>query len=397
MVIRMKKKNLIIFSIISFLCFIEKSYALTATVEVGKTSSQSIPGNCTYSDNNGHDYFDLKPLSDGSGTNVSCKKVTNGEVSISCSSTENSIADSASSVKCVPATNEATKIETNASPCTQEKPCFRGTSCTVTDSSVLSSIGPASINNTVYTQYACQKNGITRVTCNYNGATESTSFSCTGMEEEITYDVILDGNCISRGSSIQFKGHPSTDKTGFVCSKPKENAIATIECTLSNGHIKFYGNYNCSNGTYQDNEGNNLTGGVLNNNENNNETGNEPSSETLKHFCDVNENPDVMRAFKAGGLALNILKIMIPILLIILGGIDFAQAVISSDEKQISKSTMKLVQRVIAGIAIFLVPTLVEYVFDLVDTNATNRYKNCYECLLDVSKCPEIPKVGENR
>lgn len=120
-------------------------------------------------------------------------------------------------------------------------------------------------------------------------------------------------------------------------------------------------------------------------------------SETLRNLCNVNENPDAMRAFKLGGLALNILKIMIPILLIILGSIDFAQAVISNDEKQISKSTMKLVQRVIAGIVIFLAPKLIEYVFDLVDTNATNRYHDCYKCLFDVSECPEIPKVGENK
>ena len=121
-----------------------------------------------------------------------------------------------------------------------------------------------------------------------------------------------------------------------------------------------------------------------------------PENDTFGKICNVDENPGVMRAFKAGGVALVALKIIIPILLIILGTIDFAQAVISSDDKQISKSLMKLAQRVIAGIVIFLVPTLIEYIFDLVDSTATNKYKACYECLLDVNKCPTIPKVGGN-
>ena len=117
-------------------------------------------------------------------------------------------------------------------------------------------------------------------------------------------------------------------------------------------------------------------------------------SEVLKDFCNVDKNPELMRTFKGAGYILYALKIIIPILLIILGSIDIFQAVISQDEKQLSKSIMKLVQRVIAGVIIFFIPTIINYVFDMVDTNATSRYQGCYECLLDYHNCPEIPKIG---
>ena len=52
------------------------------------------------------------------------------------------------------------------------------------------------------------------------------------------------------------------------------------------------------------------------------------------------------------GKFLFILKILIPILIIVLGMIDFGKSAISSDDKAMQKSAMSLVKRIIIGIAI---------------------------------------------
>lgn len=60
-------------------------------------------------------------------------------------------------------------------------------------------------------------------------------------------------------------------------------------------------------------------------------------------------------------------KIIVPILLILLGTLDFAKAVISSKEDQMKKAQSTFVKRVIAAVAIFFVPALVDLIMQLAD------------------------------
>lgn len=63
--------------------------------------------------------------------------------------------------------------------------------------------------------------------------------------------------------------------------------------------------------------------------------------------------------------ALNFLKFLVPIIIIGLTMIDFLKAIIAQDNKEINKAGNKLVKRIIIGIIIFLVPTILEFVLDL--------------------------------
>ena len=74
--------------------------------------------------------------------------------------------------------------------------------------------------------------------------------------------------------------------------------------------------------------------------------------------------PDVFCAETANiwrlvGYFLMVFKIAIPIILIVLGMIDLGKAVISSDDKAISKSIKSLAMRVVAAVCIFFVPTII--------------------------------------
>jgi len=72
-----------------------------------------------------------------------------------------------------------------------------------------------------------------------------------------------------------------------------------------------------------------------------------------------------------------IIKIGIPIILIILGMIDFLRAVIASDEKQMKESAHTFIRRLIAAILIFFVFVIVQFVFSLVDDDGAFGCVNC--------------------
>lgn len=80
------------------------------------------------------------------------------------------------------------------------------------------------------------------------------------------------------------------------------------------------------------------------------------------------------------------LKIAVPIIIIVLGIVDFAKAVVSSDDKAISKATSSLFKRFIIGVIIFFVPTIVDVVFGFISDftgDITTPIVACEECLLN--------------
>ena len=83
------------------------------------------------------------------------------------------------------------------------------------------------------------------------------------------------------------------------------------------------------------------------------------------------------------GYFLLVFKIVIPLLLIIFGMIDLGKAVISSDDKAVSKAAKSLLMRVIAGVCIFLVPTIVSLVFKMVGNfgDVRDQYDICATCI----------------
>jgi hypothetical protein len=63
---------------------------------------------------------------------------------------------------------------------------------------------------------------------------------------------------------------------------------------------------------------------------------------------------------------LPILNIGIPVVLIVLGSIDFGKAVVSGDEKATKEAQSNFVKRIIYGVAIFFVPLLISLVLKLI-------------------------------
>ena len=110
-------------------------------------------------------------------------------------------------------------------------------------------------------------------------------------------------------------------------------------------------------------------------------------------FC---QEAGIQRLFKILGIALYIVKIVVPLLLIIFGIVEFTNAVIASDDTQIKKSTSKLVKKVIAGVVIFLIPTIITFIFNTVQQTMNNnsqdysrqpKYSQCVKCFTNPKAC----------
>lgn len=86
------------------------------------------------------------------------------------------------------------------------------------------------------------------------------------------------------------------------------------------------------------------------------------------------------------GKVIFIIKILVPLLIIVLASIDLGKATVSSDDKAISKASKTLLRRLITGIIIFFIPTIVKVLFSLVagfNDDIKNDYENCVVCLTD--------------
>ncbi len=84
------------------------------------------------------------------------------------------------------------------------------------------------------------------------------------------------------------------------------------------------------------------------------------------NYCD--ELDPVINIVKA---VLALIRFGVPILLIVMGTIDLAKAVISSKEDEMKKAQGTLIKRIIYAVAVFLVFTIVSVVMTMVANAGT--------------------------
>ena len=106
----------------------------------------------------------------------------------------------------------------------------------------------------------------------------------------------------------------------------------------------------------------------------------------LSNFC--SNAKDVVQIL---GLVLTIFKIAIPLIVVFYGAFDLGKAVMSGKDDDIKKNAKTLAVRVIAGIIIYLLPSIILFFFGLIgefnSTAETVDFDTCKECLLHPSNC----------
>ena len=97
------------------------------------------------------------------------------------------------------------------------------------------------------------------------------------------------------------------------------------------------------------------------------------------------------KIWKIVGRLFIIVKIVVPLILIIMGSIDFGKAVVSSKEDEIKKSAKTFALRAASGIIIFFIPTIVTIIMGLItsftSSGAKADYEVCRTCIMKPDKC----------
>lgn len=87
-------------------------------------------------------------------------------------------------------------------------------------------------------------------------------------------------------------------------------------------------------------------------------------------------------------------KIIIPLLIIILGMVDLGKAVVAQKDDEIKKATSSIIKRIVIGIVIFFIPTLIYMFFGLVGVNNDDKsVEKCYKCLLKPFKTTDCKGI----
>lgn len=101
-------------------------------------------------------------------------------------------------------------------------------------------------------------------------------------------------------------------------------------------------------------------------------------------------NDGIGSAARIIGYIIIIAKWLVPLIIIVLGMVDFGKAVIASDEKAINKSASSLIRRIIAGLAVFFAPTIILAFLNLIQITGgieeTSRFNACTKCILNATK-----------
>ena len=103
---------------------------------------------------------------------------------------------------------------------------------------------------------------------------------------------------------------------------------------------------------------------------------------------DACNNPDILRVIWFFMMLIDIIKIIIPIALIVLGMIEFSKAAISSDENAQKKSGQLFVKRLIYAVLIFVLPWLIEvFIVTLGNLKVLKKEEtNFTDCLENANK-----------
>ncbi len=105
---------------------------------------------------------------------------------------------------------------------------------------------------------------------------------------------------------------------------------------------------------------------------------------SLANFC---TDSNVSRTFKFLGLLFYVAKILIPAIVIIMGFVNLFKIMTLDKIDEAKKYARSIVVRIFVGIAIFLIPGIINAIYDgakaIIGNGGTGGFDNCINCLLD--------------
>lgn len=113
----------------------------------------------------------------------------------------------------------------------------------------------------------------------------------------------------------------------------------------------------------------------------------------LEDVVDLCTSSEGYRLFGFIGQLFNILKIVVPILIVIMGSIDLVKALVAQKDDEMKKAQGIFIKRLILGVCVFFVFPIISVVFNMVDD--ANVDKNTNQCLWSVFNPDEAMDKSE--
>lgn len=113
-----------------------------------------------------------------------------------------------------------------------------------------------------------------------------------------------------------------------------------------------------------------------------------------ENFC-----ADVSSTLKLVGMFIVVVKIVVPLLVIIMATMDFYKIVMSGKDSDFKKEAIILGKRILMGVIVFMLPSIIDLAVNSFDKNPNADYKICVDCLTNPGACivtkPTIPNNNE--
>ena len=113
------------------------------------------------------------------------------------------------------------------------------------------------------------------------------------------------------------------------------------------------------------------------------EPGDDLSKNQLKDAFALCTKPSYRKTLKVVGVVINVVRILIPILIIFFGIKDLYLAIVGDKDERLMKAVKNIVFRVVAGVIIFLLPSIIQFLINLVSTWNDEGYKGHFSCCTD--------------
>ncbi|HIQ93941.1 TPA: hypothetical protein IAB29_02245 [Candidatus Ventrenecus stercoripullorum] len=91
------------------------------------------------------------------------------------------------------------------------------------------------------------------------------------------------------------------------------------------------------------------------------------------------------------GILIVIIKVLVPAVIIIIGIKNLFMIITSGKEDDVKKYAKSIALRIIIGVGIFLLPSIINFIYDaaqdVIGEGQANGFDNCWNCLFDLDQC----------
>ncbi len=89
-----------------------------------------------------------------------------------------------------------------------------------------------------------------------------------------------------------------------------------------------------------------------------------------------------LKVLEISNLVVNVMQVAVPILLVLLGAIDFLKATAAQKEDEIKNAQAMFIKRLIVGALVFFIFVIVKFIIGVIGGN-TDNIVNCMNCFIN--------------